>query len=105
MTNSTTRALVAAALLVVPTLAIAHAETGREAVIAAIAVADLDLSSQAGKRTFDNRLRHATRVVCGISTGNIALEERIDQERCRTRVRSQALAAVKSYHAARLAGL
>ena len=105
MTSSTIRMLVAATLLLAPTLAIAHAEGGREQMIASIAVADLDMASGAGKRTFDKRLRRAIRVVCGIAPGNLSLEERIDQDRCRTGVRSQALAAVKSYHAARLAGL
>lgn len=105
MTNSTSRLLVAAALLLVPSLAIAQNLTGREGVIARIAVADLDLSSQAGKASFDHRLRHAIRVVCGDAPGNIALNERIEQDRCRSQVRSQAIAAAKSYHAARLAGL
>ena len=50
--------------------------------VARIRYADLDLSSIAGKATFDRRIEHALRIVCS-DDAQAALDKRLQEIRCR----------------------
>lgn len=78
-------AICASACLLAAT-APAHADTVRTTTVR---VADLDLSSAAGRATFDRRVQHAARVVCvSAEAGPVAF---VEEDRCIRR----AVAAVR----------
>ena len=82
-------ALITAALLkAVPALA----ETGPAPVnVSIVHTADLDLSSDAGKRQLGRRLANAAREVCGAAS-DVDLQGRNDVRACRARVLAKARA-------------
>ena len=80
-THVVAAALTALALL--PSATVAQ----RRTVQASVRVADLDLSREAGRQSFDDRLRHAARRACGIPA---ALVERGDVARCRQEMMADA---------------
>ena len=57
-----------AAALVATLAAPALAQDGPAPRSVAVSYADLDLASEAGRRSFDNRLRQAVREVCGAAS-------------------------------------
>ncbi len=69
----------AAALLATFTAAPALAQDANVRSVA-VSYADLDLGSEAGRATFDNRLRQAVREVCGVaSSADLRGQNRVDE--------------------------
>lgn len=80
----------AAALLATFTAAPALAQDAPIARSVAVSYADLDLGSESGRATFDNRLRQAVREVCGsASSADLRGQNRVDQ--CRDQLTAQAV--------------
>jgi UrcA family protein len=78
-------ALIASAATITPTVAAAEPVT----VTSIVPTADLDLSSEAGRRQLDLRIVHAARLVCGeASTADLAGHNAARQ--CRTHTIAQA---------------
>lgn len=84
----TSALITAAALKAVPALA----ETGPAPVnISIVHTADLDLTSDAGRRQLDQRLTQAAREVCG-EASDVDLEGKNDVRACRANVLAKARA-------------
>jgi UrcA family protein len=57
--------------------------------VSIVRTADLDLSSETGRRTLDQRLANAAREVCGVAS-DVDLEGKNDVRACRTEVLTDA---------------
>ena len=78
----------AAAVLATVTAAPALAQDANIRSVA-VSFADLDLGSEAGRSTFDNRLRQAVREVCGVaSSADLRGQNRVDD--CRETLTARA---------------
>lgn len=79
----------AAALLATFTAAPALAQDAPASRSVAVSYADLDLGSEAGRETFDSRLRQAVRDVCGAaSSADLRGQNRVDS--CREELTARA---------------
>ena len=81
--------ILAAALAASFTAAPAIAQNAPNVRSIAVSYADLDLGSEAGRETFDNRLRQAVRELCGhASSSDLRGQNRIDT--CREQLSARA---------------
>lgn len=100
--NRITTLFAAAALVTVPTVAIAQS-SGYEPVTSEVRYDDLNLSTKSGQAHLETRIAGAVRKVCGISSGRVTLSERQEQRNCASKARGQALAAAKTVQTGALA--
>jgi UrcA family protein len=84
MNSRSNAALAAIAFACLTQIAAPSAAQDRETVSARVLYADLDLSSQAGRATFESRVRRAAMRVCDVDTRDLAAMG--DATRCRGEV-------------------
>ena len=90
---SAIRIIIASALITTAAIkavpAFAEPASGADVAVSIVRTADLDLSSQAGRRALDARLAHAAREVCGTAS-DVDLEGKNKARACRAAVLADA---------------